>query len=101
MGDLDKLIVTKGLKNCPNSNKLPYLVTLVVWNHLYLSIDFYPFQINIVAIVMMGKKRVSKTFHLLMISLSLWDLVSLLKSLKSLIHLLIIIETDASTSILC
>ena len=28
VGDLDKLIVAKGFKNCPKSNKLPNLVTL-------------------------------------------------------------------------
>ena len=28
MGDLDKLIVAKGFKNCPKSNELPNLVTL-------------------------------------------------------------------------
>ena len=33
-------------------------------------------QINILAIIIMGKKRVSKTFHLLMINLSCWDLVN-------------------------
>ena len=28
VGDLDILIASKGFKSCPNSNKLPYLVTL-------------------------------------------------------------------------
>ena len=30
MGDLGKVIVAKGFKNCPKSNKLPNLVTLDV-----------------------------------------------------------------------
>ena len=30
VGDLDKLIVAKGFKSCPKSNKSPNLVTLVV-----------------------------------------------------------------------
>ena len=30
MGDLDKLVVAKGLKTCPNSNKLPNMVTLAL-----------------------------------------------------------------------
>ena len=29
VGDLDKLIVAKGFKNCPKSNKSPNLVTLL------------------------------------------------------------------------
>ena len=37
VGDLSKLIVTKGFKKtCPNSNQSPKLVTLVVW-----KINFY------------------------------------------------------------
>ena len=36
-GDLGKLIVAKGFKNCAKSNKLPNLVTLVVCKSLKRS----------------------------------------------------------------
>ena len=41
VGDLCKLIVAKGFKNCPKSNILPNLVTLVemVWDSLMRTSD--------------------------------------------------------------
>ena len=33
VGDLDKLIVAKGFKSCPKSNKSPNLVTLLIDHH--------------------------------------------------------------------
>ena len=45
MGELGKLIIAKGIKNCPKSNKSPNLVTLceyylclIIWGHY---IPFY------------------------------------------------------------
>ena len=36
LGDLGKLIVAKGFKSCPKSNKSPNLVTLLVSRDTYL-----------------------------------------------------------------
>ena len=38
VGDLGKLIVAKGLKKSPKSNKSPNLVTLISIEHLYHSL---------------------------------------------------------------
>ena len=37
VGDLGKLIVAKGFKSCPKSNKLPNLVTLLPIELFYVS----------------------------------------------------------------
>ncbi len=43
---------------------------------LSVSASVIGILINVLSIILMARKRVSKTFHLLMINLSCWDLVS-------------------------
>jgi len=64
--------------NQPNPGFFVLFCRLCFWldGPLSISASIIGILINVLSIILMARKRVSKTFHLLMINLSCWDLVS-------------------------
>ena len=69
---------TRKWKNIPEFIKTHFFFRLCFWldGPLSVSASVIGILINVLSIILMARKRVSKTFHLLMINLSCWDLVS-------------------------
>ena len=47
VGDLGKLIVAKGIKSCPKSNKSPNLVTLLVSNDVTMQSWIFGWSVSL------------------------------------------------------